>query len=79
MNVRVAENAGFCFGVDRAVKLAEQTLAEEGVCWSLGELTHNRDVVARLAEKGMRTARSADQVPDGATVLIRAMGCPVRR
>ncbi len=76
MNVLAAENAGFCFGVDRAVKLAEQTLAEEGACWSLGELIHNRCVVARLAEKGMRTARSADEIPDGATVLIRAHGVP---
>ncbi len=76
MNVIVAENAGFCFGVDRAVKLAEQTLDGEGSCWSLGELTHNRDVVDRLTAKGMRTARSVDQVPDGATVLIRAHGVP---
>lgn len=71
----VAENAGFCFGVARAVELAEQTL-EEGACWSLGELTHNRDVVDRLAAKGMRTARSVDEVPEGATVLIRAHGVP---
>ena len=74
MNVRVAESAGFCFGVDRAVRLAEETLAAEGSCWSLGELTHNRDVVARLAERGMRTAGSVDGVPAGATVLIRAHG-----
>ena len=76
MKVYVAASAGFCFGVDRAVKLAEQTLREEGSCWSLGELTHNRDVVGRLADMGMHTAGSVDDVPAGATVLIRAHGVP---
>ncbi len=76
MTVHVAEHAGFCFGVDRAVDMAEKTLAAEGSCWSLGELTHNRDVVERLAARGMRTADDVEGVPVGATVLIRAHGVP---
>ncbi len=74
MNVTVAKSAGFCFGVDRAVKMAESTLDRTGACWSLGELTHNRDVVSRLEEKGLRTAAAPEDIPAGQTVLIRAHG-----
>lgn len=73
MTVTVAESAGFCFGVDRAVSMAEQAL-RSGPCLSLGELTHNKDVVARLASHGLRTVRLEQDIPAGATVIIRAHG-----
>ena len=74
MNVYVAKSAGFCFGVDRAVSLTEQALAERGSCWCLGELIHNRDVVERLTEKGLHTAGSVEDVPPGQRVIIRSHG-----
>ena len=70
----VAESAGFCAGVARAVALAEKAIAEEGALWCLGELIHNRDEVERLERLGMRTAQSVEEIPDGAAVLIRSHG-----
>ncbi len=74
MKVRVAPSAGFCFGVDRAVSMTEDVLASEGSCWCLGELIHNRDVVERLAARGLRTAQTAEDVPAGESVIIRSHG-----
>ena len=41
----MAESAGFCQGVRRAVELARRTGEETGGCWMLGDLSHNRFVV----------------------------------
>lgn len=68
-----AKSAGFCFGVSRAVKMTGQAL-DEGPCWCLGELIHNRDVVGRLEDAGLITARSPDDIPPGARVIIRSHG-----
>ena len=46
--VRVAKSAGFCYGVERAVKLAEETAREKGGCAMLGSIIHNVHVVAEL-------------------------------
>ena len=59
--LRVAESAGFCFGVRRSVEMAEKLLAEYGACASLGELIHNEDVVRSLQEKGMRVIASPEE------------------
>ena len=69
-----AKSAGFCFGVSRAVKMTERALEEDGACWCLGELIHNRDVVNRLEEKGLLTADSAEEIPENARVIIRSHG-----
>ncbi len=76
MEVILAESAGFCFGVDRAVQMTEKALETEPDCWCLGELIHNRDVVDRLAAKGLRVAEDAGGVPAGASVIIRSHGVP---
>ncbi len=54
----LAKSAGFCFGVNRAVKLVEQ-LAESGnkVC-TLGPIIHNKQMVDQLNKKGVRIAES---------------------
>ena len=72
--LRVAESAGFCFGVQRSVDLAEERLAELGHCASLGELIHNEDVVRALERKGLRVIREPAELQAGETVLIRAHG-----
>ena len=43
--VILAESAGFCYGVRRAVELAQKTAEERGECWMLGDLIHNSHVV----------------------------------
>lgn len=72
--LRVAESAGFCFGVRRSVELAEELIAETGGCFSLGQLIHNEDVVSALERKGMRVISSPAELKRGDHVLIRAHG-----
>lgn len=69
-----AESAGFCFGVQRSVELAEKALADGGTVYCLGELIHNRGEVQRLEALGLVTAETAGEIPDGAAVLIRSHG-----
>lgn len=78
MRVLLAKTAGFCFGVDRAVKLTYQLLAEGRKVATLGPLIHNPQVVADLAEKGALTCEDLDDVPDGYEVVIRSHGVPAR-
>jgi 4-hydroxy-3-methylbut-2-enyl diphosphate reductase len=73
-NIIVAESAGFCFGVSRAVDLAEKALDAGGEIWCLGELIHNRSVVEKLEARGMKTASAVSDIPDGAQVIIRSHG-----
>ncbi len=71
----VSESAGFCFGVSRSVRLAEETLKNcEKSCFSLGELIHNDSVVEKLSAAGLKVAHSAEEIPEGACVIIRSHG-----
>ena len=72
--VEVAESAGFCFGVRRAVDLAGRKAAECRTLYALGEIIHNMHEIRRLEALGMRTVLTVEEVPDGAPVLIRAHG-----
>ena len=78
--ISVAEHAGFCFGVKRAVDAAEQELKRakaDGVkLYCLGSLIHNKAVTEDLAEKGLITIRSIEEADPGSRVLIRAHGEP---
>ena len=70
----VADSAGFCFGVNRSVGMAEKLLEEHGSCASLGELIHNEDVVAGLVSRGLRVINGPEEARSGENVLIRAHG-----
>ncbi len=70
----VAKSAGFCFGVSRSVKMAEELLSSGEKCSSLGELIHNADVVNELASRGLRLIESPSEAHAGEKVLIRAHG-----
>jgi len=72
--VEVAEGAGVCFGVRRALRLAEQTLEAGRPVYCLGPLIHNPQEVGRLAEKGFTTIKSLDEAQSGATLVIRSHG-----
>ena len=72
--LRVAQSAGFCFGVNRSVGMAEKLLEDKGKCASLGQLIHNEDVVRELTAKGLRVIGRADEARPGEDVLIRAHG-----
>ena len=71
----VSESAGFCFGVSRSVKLAEETLAKsQRPCYCLGELIHNDSVVNKLRNDGLIVVHSAAEIPPESCVLIRSHG-----
>ena len=70
----VAESAGFCRGVRRAVELARQTGQETGGCWMLGDLIHNRFVVEELEAQGVRKTGDSGSLGPGDTVVIRSHG-----
>jgi 4-hydroxy-3-methylbut-2-enyl diphosphate reductase len=82
MKVFLAKQAGYCFGVRRAVELAEKTLTEArqqpepAAVYSLGALIHNPQAVARLEEKGLRTVDAVDSVPTESWLIIRSHGAP---
>jgi len=71
----LAKTAGFCFGVDNAVKLAFQTLEKNpGSTRILGEIIHNRQVLEILEEQGVKTVHDASRLESGDHVVIRAHG-----
>lgn len=69
----VAKSAGFCFGVSRSVKMAEELL-ERGPCKSFGPLIHNDNVVERLAQRGLSVISSPEEARPGERVIIRSHG-----
>ena len=73
----MAERAGFCFGVKRAVDAILEALTageKERAVWTIGMPIHNPQEVARLRTMGLRVAKDASEVPPGVRVLIRAHG-----
>ena len=74
MNVLLAKSAGFCYGVRRAVEMAEQTAAQKKPCVMLGSIIHNRDVVDHLAAQGLYAVQRPEDVPEGCAVIIRSHG-----
>ena len=74
--VRIAENAGFCFGVKNAVATANKMLEDYSgkQLIMLGELTHNTHVVEELVQRGFKIVDSCAEVPEDSYVIIRAHG-----
>ncbi|MGI6684834.1 MAG: bifunctional 4-hydroxy-3-methylbut-2-enyl diphosphate reductase/30S ribosomal protein S1 [Bacillota bacterium] len=73
MQVVVAKNAGFCFGVKRALQYAEDAAKRFGKVYSLGPLIHSPQEVKRLCEKGIISVDDLDQIK-GNYVIIRSHG-----
>ncbi|MDR0897003.1 MAG: bifunctional 4-hydroxy-3-methylbut-2-enyl diphosphate reductase/30S ribosomal protein S1 [Oscillospiraceae bacterium] len=73
MPVEIGKHAGFCYGVQAAVDQAFEALRGGEVCWSLGNLIHNEQVMARLRAEGLRMAHAPEDIPSG-TVIIRSHG-----
>ncbi|MGQ9708273.1 MAG: 4-hydroxy-3-methylbut-2-enyl diphosphate reductase [bacterium] len=76
-DVNIARPTGFCFGVERAIRLARQGLKKYGQVWTYGELVHNPEVLRELRKDGIRPVLRLQGLKDGALV-IRAHGCPQR-
>ena len=74
MQVLLADEYGFCFGVERAVDMVEDALQEGETVRSLGPLIHNEQEMARLGNHGVTTISEPVQIGRGETAVIRAHG-----
>ena len=73
MRVEVARYAGVCYGVERALKLAEEAAESGREIHTLGPLIHNPQAVAALREQGVEVASTLDEAETG-TLVIRSHG-----
>lgn len=75
MYVLLARNAGFCAGVRKAVKIAEEAAREPGKWFSLGPLVHNDEVVNYFRQKGIETVDTLERIGEQpAGIIIRSHG-----
>lgn len=74
MEIVIAEHAGFCFGVRRAIERALEEAARHGRLYSQGPLIHNRQVVESLRAQGIEPIEDIDDAPEGAAVMLRTHG-----
>ncbi len=73
--IKIAKTAGFCFGVDRAVRLVYEELEKHsGRVATLGPIIHNRDVVDDMKSKGVRIVESVSELEPGEKAVIRSHG-----
>jgi len=74
MQVLLADEYGFCFGVERAVEMVEEALEEGDTVRTLGPLIHNDQEMSRLETYGVATVSEPVQIKRGETAVIRAHG-----
>ncbi|MDR3125084.1 MAG: 4-hydroxy-3-methylbut-2-enyl diphosphate reductase [Endomicrobium sp.] len=75
LKIKVAKNAGFCFGVRRAIEIAEKTLKNKSKVYTLGPIIHNPQEVKRLEKQGIKILKSVSRIRDG-YVILRTHGIP---
>jgi (E)-4-hydroxy-3-methyl-but-2-enyl pyrophosphate reductase len=74
----IADHAGFCFGVKRAVDMVEKCLdGTDKKVFSIGPVVHNNQVIEMLEKKGLVTVSSLDEIPDDGLLIIRSHGAPL--
>ncbi len=76
MKIEIAKNAGFCFGVKRAVDLAFENANQDKKIYTVGDIIHNKFINKKLLENGVINEEDLSKIPDGSTVLVRAHGAP---
>ena len=74
MKVILADEYGFCFGVERAVEMVEDSLDNKETVKTLGPLIHNAQEMQRLGKNGVSTIDQPVQIKKGETAVIRAHG-----
>ncbi len=75
MKVKIANNAGFCFGVKRAMNMAWHELEErENGIYALGPLIHNKQAVSKYEDRGLKTVNDLNDIPSNESVIIRSHG-----
>ena len=74
MQVLLANEYGFCFGVERAVEMVEEAVGSGETVRALGPLIHNEQEMQRLAHEGVTTIKDPIEIGRGETAVIRAHG-----
>jgi len=73
--VKKAREFGLCFGVRRAIKIIDKAAKEHSGIATLGPIVHNRLVVDKLADSGVKVVNELDQVHDK-VIAITSHGAP---
>ena len=73
MDIEIADKAGYCFGVNNAINKVDKILESENKVYMLGELSHNKQEMNRLEEKGIKKVNSIKDLDSG-KVVIRTHG-----
>ena len=77
MKISIAKNAGFCFGVKRAIHIAEEVASKNSSkTYVYGQLVHNEKVIEGLKAKGIIFAENIEDIPKNAVTVLRAHGEP---
>ncbi len=76
MNVTIAKLAGFCFGVDRALKIVYNEVETSKKIATYGPIIHNDAVVSDLKKHGVRIVNDISELQKDETVIIRSHGVP---
>ena len=77
MSVVLAKSAGFCFGVNRAVKTVYDLVEQGRTVYTLGPIIHNPQIVRDLEDKGVKIVESPEQCSSGGVLVIRSHGIPL--
>ena len=74
--IEIADKAGFCFGVDRAVKIVYNIIENGGRAVTYGEIIHNENVVNELKSRGVNVINSPEEIEklENTSVVIRSHG-----
>ena len=76
-DIKVAKHAGFCFGVKKAIEIAEEVAQKNnGNIYVLGQLVHNEKVISNLEGKGIVFVEDINELPQNAVTVLRAHGEP---
>lgn len=76
MSIKKAESAGFCFGVNRAINIVENLIAQNVKVCTLGPIIHNMEMVGELKNKGCRPIDDISELEENETLVIRSHGVP---
>ncbi len=74
MKITVAKNAGFCFGVKRAIDIARASSKKKEPVYMLGDIVHNENVVRDIEGAGIKKIKNISRIQGGSSLLIRAHG-----
>lgn len=76
MKIKVADSAGFCFGVQRAVDLVYKEISNGLPIYTYGPIIHNDEVVEDLRKKGVKVIETLEELKDlpKGTIIIRSHG-----